>query len=77
MSYDRHTVFLTYGDVAKRLRVKVKTVRNWVSAGTFPEPIPIGGGVKRFTEEQLADHIVTSEIVGGLSSGPSHKRKDK
>lgn len=37
---------LTVADIAARLSVSDKTVRNWRSAGILPEPIGIGGVIR-------------------------------
>lgn len=40
-------------DVTKALRVSRGTIYNWVQAGTFPQPVPMGDNTVAFYEDEV------------------------
>jgi len=52
-----NTTMLKVADVARRLGVKPKTVRNWISDGTIPPPIKINPRTFRWDEDVIENWI--------------------
>jgi len=48
--------YLSTGEVASRLGVTSKTIKNWIKSGTLPAPMRIGG-ILRFSEVELEKWI--------------------
>jgi predicted DNA-binding transcriptional regulator AlpA len=44
---------LTLRDIARRLRVRMQVLREWIERGTFPAPCLLLGGLERWEEERV------------------------
>lgn len=49
--------YLKPRDLAARIGVTVRTIREWVAEGRLPAPVRFGHRTIRWTEESLADFI--------------------